>query len=267
MRSAFQLMALLLAVPAAAQERAVLQGRTLDFTTDAPVAEARLELRDARGRRVAVTTSDSAGLFRFDRVVPGDYTLRATAAGFRDVETPSFAAHTGDPVDVVVRMGIDVVPLAPLEVVTRVPPLHRSVALADFTDRAMRRMGGFYILREELEAREPGQVSDLLRTAGSFTVFDGGGGRTMGGTIFNNRTQCQPAVYLDGQLIFAQNRSSGNAQATYETLRPQGAFDAVNSVHWSTLEGVEIYSGVSTVPAQFSGAFAGCGVIALWSRR
>jgi hypothetical protein len=253
MKCALPLMALLLAMPTAAQERAVLQGRTLDYTSDAPVPEARLELRDSRGRGVAFATSDSVGGFRFDRVVPGDYTLRATAAGFRDVETPSFAAHAGVPVDVVVRMGIDVVPLAPLEVVTRAPPLHRNVALSGFLERSTRRVGGTFILREELEQREPRQVSDLLRTVGSFTVFDGQGGRSMGGTIFNNRAQCEPAVYLDGQLI--SNRPGMNA------------FNAANSVHWSSLEGVEVYSGAGTVPAQFAGSRARCGVIAMWSRR
>jgi len=253
MKNAFALMALLLAVPAAAQERAVLLGRTLEFTTDAPVIEARVELRDARGRRVATTTSDSAGAFRFDRVVPGEYTLRVTAAGFRDVHTPAFAAQAGDPVDVVVRMGIDVVPLAPLEVTTRAQPLHRNVALSQFAERATRRVGGTFILREELEAREPRQVSDLLRTVGSFTVFDGGAGRSMGGTIFNNRAQCEPIVYLDGQLI--SNRPGWTA------------FNSVNSVHWSSLEGIEVYSGAATVPAQFSGSRARCGIIALWSKR
>jgi hypothetical protein len=45
----------------------------------------------------------------------------------------------------------------------------------------------------------------------------------VGGTICNNRAQCEPLVYLDGILI--SNRPGMNA------------FNAANSVHWSSLEG------------------------------
>jgi hypothetical protein len=231
----------------------LLTGRTLEFVTDQAVAGARIELLESRGRRIAVATSDSTGVFRFEKVAPGEYSLRASAYGFRDVTTPAFNAAAGEPVDVVVRLGIDVVPLAPLEVVTRPAALHRNVALSGFMERATRTMGGAFVMREELEERSPRQVSDMLRTVGSFTVLDPAGGRSMGGTIFNNRAQCEPLVYLDGILI--SNRPGMNA------------FNAANSVHWSSLEGMELYSGAATVPAQFSGSQARCGVIAMWSRR
>jgi hypothetical protein len=246
-----------MAAPVLAQETVALTGRTLEFTADAAVPHARVELVDASGRRVAVVTSDSSGEFRFDRVRPGEYSIRATAAGFRDVVTPAFAAAAGEPVQILVRMGIDVVPLAPLEVVTRPVQLHANVALAGFLERSMRRMGGAFIQLEEIEERQPRLISDMLRTVGSFTVFDAAGGRSLGGTIFNNRTQCQPAVFIDNRLVYAMSRGRGGWTA----------YDWVNSVHWSEVAGIEIYSGVSNVPAQFSGSTAGCGVIAIWTRR
>lgn len=244
---------LLLAAPAAAQTP--VSGRVLEFTADQPVAAAQVELLDARERRVASTTTDESGAFRFASVRPGSYSIRARSIGYREVATPAFTV-ADEPVSLIVRIAVDAVPLAPLEVVTRPAPLHANLAISDFMERSRRRMGGTFMMIEEIEERQPRHVSDLLRTVGSFTVFDSGG-RSMGGTIFNNRSQCQPTVWIDGQRVFSQNRG-----------RPGGsAFEWVNSVHWSELQGIEIYAGAATIPAQFSGSEARCGVIALWTRR
>jgi hypothetical protein len=243
-----------LAGGAEAQNAGAVVGRVLEFSSDSVVAQARVELLDSRQRRVAMATADAAGAFRFAELRPGTYHLRATASGYREVMTPDLTV-AGEAVHVVVRMGIDVVPLAPLEVTTRPAAAHRNVALAGFLDRAERRMGGAFILLDEIEERQPRHITDLIRVAGSMTVID----HARGGIVLNNRTQCAPSVYIDGRFI------AGSYPGT--SLGGERVFDAINSVHWSQVEGIEVYSGVSTVPAEFSGSRAGCGVVAIWLRR
>jgi hypothetical protein len=161
----------------------------------------------------------------------------------------------GEPLEVLVRLLADAVPLAPLEVLTRRTHVPVNVALAGFHERSRQGRGGTFILREEIDTRQPKDVSDLLATVGSFVVA--------GETVSNNRTQCEPAVFIDGLEV--RNAGSGRV--------PRGrggnaAWAAVNSVHWTEVEGIEAYAGAATIPALFAGARrAGCGVIAIWLRR
>jgi hypothetical protein len=245
-------MALLLcAAGAQAQNAGSIVGRVLEFASDSAVAEVRLELLDARDRSVATTTSDAAGAFQFRAVRAGAYRIRAGAIGYRQVTTP--AVQVGDEtVHVIVRLGIDAVPLAPLEVVGRPAALHANLGVSEFMERAQRNMGGTFIMRDDIEARQPMHVSDMLQTVGSMTVVN----RARGGVIHNARTQCPPAVYVDGVELFPR-RTGGYTNS----------YDAVNSVHWSEVQGMEVYVGAATLPARFSGARSGCGVIAIWTIR
>ncbi|HSJ24331.1 MAG TPA: TonB-dependent receptor [Longimicrobiales bacterium] len=241
------LAATLMPAAASAQAAGAIVGRVLEFTSDSAIADVSVELLDSRQRRVATTTSDATGAFRFLRVRAGTYQLRAASIGYREVLTPEVQV-ADDAVEVIVRMGIDAVPLAPLEVVGRPARLHANLAISDFLERAERKMGGAYILREAIEERQPERVSDLLRTVGSITVVN----HARGGAIHNSRTQCAPSVWIDGIEV---------------SLRFPNAWEAINSLHWSEVQGMEVYPGSASVPAQFSGSRSGCGVIAIWTRR
>jgi hypothetical protein len=45
----------------------------------------------------------------------------------------------------------------------------------------------------------------------------------------------------------------------------RGAIDDL--VHPSLVEGIEAYSGISQLPAQYSGSESACGVVLVWTRR
>jgi hypothetical protein len=179
-----------IAIPAqlSAQTMGGLHGRVLDMMTDVAVAAARVELLDSRQRRVATALSDSAGAFRVPSVRPGEYVLRAEALGYRAVTTPTVQVAAEEATEVIVRLGVDVVSLAPLEILARPQPVHREIGVVGFMERGERRMGGVFIMREEIEERQPDRVSELLRMAGGFTILDGRRG-PRGGKVFNNRSQ------------------------------------------------------------------------------
>src|SRR5688572_16142503 len=79
LRSAASVLLLATAVPAAvaAQGTAIVQGRIFDEFSASGVPAAIVELR---GRGTRVTAED--GVFRFDRVRPGSYTLSISALGY-----------------------------------------------------------------------------------------------------------------------------------------------------------------------------------------
>ena len=232
-------------------QSALLVGHTVDFNSEMPIAGASVEAVDDRGRRVASATTDSAGAFRFSALDPGSYQLRARAAGYREVLTPPIELGDAGVTDVVVRLGADAIPLAPLEVRARPSMPHRNVALSAFLQRAERRMGGVFIMPDEIERRSPRYVTDLLATTAGMVVQQD--------LLMNQRTQCAPTVYLDGVRLNHQPKTSAAALAE--------AFEVANLVPPAALEGIEVYRGAATVPGEFGGPRAACGVILLWTKR
>ncbi|HUF67441.1 MAG TPA: carboxypeptidase-like regulatory domain-containing protein [Longimicrobiales bacterium] len=240
---------------AQAQVVTVLSGRTLDFVSEAPIATVEIELLDARQRRIASTISDSAGRFRFERHQSGSWQLRARSIGYQTVLTPPVDIAAGDTVDVVIRLGVDAVPLAPLEVVARAEPVHRHPGLAAFYRRVGRDLGGRFVLRAEIDERNQRLVTDLLTTTGVHVIGNPSGGDV---GLYMKRLGCAPVVYLDGAPVGGGGRGPGDGKGAYEAANLLLPFD---------VEGIEVYAGPATIPPEFGGSSGACGVIAIWTRR
>ena len=85
---------------------ATIQGNTLT-STNGPLGDALVRLRDARtGRVVSTTTSDSAGLFEFRVGDPGSYVVELLARDQTTVVAASqiLNVHSGELVSAIVRL-------------------------------------------------------------------------------------------------------------------------------------------------------------------
>ena len=77
--------------------------------------------------------------------------------------------------------------------------------------------------------------------------------------LVSRRYNCAPMVYLDNaRLTHESDRNS--ALAILEAGR------AVNMVHPLDVAGIEVYAGGATVPGQYGGSTARCGVIVIWTK-
>lgn len=224
-----------------------VDGRVILATTEQPLAAVHIELRTANDIRVASALTDSAGRFRVQASRTGALTLTASLIGYQSAETV-LDVTAGERVDVVIRMSEQAITLDPIQVEAR--SMVSMGALAGYYDRVERyqRMGlGRIVTRDQIEARNAIDVTDLLRMVPRVRISTG---RGRGDVYFNSGMGgCVPKVYLDGVLA---NRNS-----------PASVNDMVSP---GELEGVEVYQGL----AQMSGEFydvAGCGVILLWTRR
>lgn len=240
-----------------------LRGQVLDEETGEGVAGVEVTFLDARERARARVITDSLGLFRMSRVPAGPFALRTSRIGYADVTTPRWTLDRADTLIVEIRIAQDAVPLAPLEIVARARPAPSAV-LDDFRWR-MERGHGTYFGRAEIVQRNPGYITDLLRTVPGVRVVSTGRGRTdmhveMGRALpGQGGGACPVQVFLDGQLV------TPYIGRTRRTVDPGFAIDDLVSP--SDLEGVEVYRGLSTVPAEFMTPEARCGVVALWTRR
>jgi hypothetical protein len=241
-----------------------LRGQVLDEETGEGVAGVEVIFLDARERGRARAITDSLGLFRLSRVPAGRFSLRASRIGYADVTTPQWSLARADTLIVEIRIAQDAVLLAPLEIVARARPAPSAV-LDDFRWR-MERGHGTYFGRAEIVQRNPGYITDLLRTVPGVRVVSTGRGRAdmhveMGRALpGQGGGACPVQVFLDGRLV-----TPYVGGGTRRTVDPGFAIDDLVSP--SDLEGVEVYRGVSTVPAEFMTPEARCGVVALWTRR
>lgn len=259
-RALWGLLALAGLTPAAAsgqarQDSVLLQGRVVEEHTGEPIAFASLRIMDRDLRLLGRAESDRAGRFSYAvRKQPGVY-LEVQRIGYEETLAPFLWFDGHDHFELEVRLDREVVLHAPLEVVGR--RRAESPVLEAFRHRT--RMGmGYYVTRDQIEARNPSRVTDLLAEAPGVRLTSSGlgfrrvvemrGGASSGG--------CPVQVYIDGMHL-NDNEGPPDVQvvAIDDFVSPESVF------------GIEIYRGLSTVPAEFLNTYARCGVVALWTLR
>lgn len=235
------------AAPAEAQVR--MQGRVIAETTEEPIAGATVVLMDLDGRRIQQRVTDENGRFSFFVRRTAAVQLRTTHAGFAETTTPRLHFDEFDVFAIEIRMDPAAALLAPLEVTARSSV--RSRMLDGFEHRRTATPGVFFT-QEDVEKRKPGYVTDLLATVPGVRLLSSGGGarRTVVMGRAAGNPDCPAQVYVDGLLM---NRDS--EFAIDDVVSPQ-------AVH-----GIEVYRGISTVPADFLSSAATCGVVVIWTRR
>lgn len=249
----FLVVFLLLPNPALGQVRIV--GRVIEDQSGLPIGFTDITIRSPGGSTLGRVETDEFGNFEF--TVRRGYGVRISAAriGYRENTTPLLYFDNHRLLQVEVRLDPEAILLAPLEI----------VAWSEIIDNAMlegywRRVDtglGFYITREEVEARNPGFVSDLLRDVPGLQLSGGTvGARPSVRMVRASNRNCATQIFIDGFLANPRG-------VTGDPLD----FRIDDVVSPASVEGIEVYRGLSTVPPEFLNPDAACGVIAVWTRR
>lgn len=216
-------------------------GELLGTVRDAqgvPLAGAMIEVAGTR----AATTSGTDGSFRLQRVPAGRRTIQARRIGFHPAETSLLLPEgRGATFDIVMQRATPI-----LDAVFVQGTAQRThLRLAGFYGRRDKGLGHFFT-REDIDRRAPMRTTDLLRTIPGVRLRMLDAGRSM---LFFRGASCPPMVWVDGTPLAA-------AYFDPDLITPH------------TIEGIEVYSGPSTVPPQFSESrqMGSCGAIIIWSR-
>lgn len=218
------------------------------------------------GLNVAVTDSDGAFWLPSLQLLWGSNLLEFRKLGY----TPKQAEVWTSTEDAELDIEIELMPLA-----LRMPEV---VVEGDRTTYHYGRMRGFirrsrtglghYITRQNIVEEQPLVVSDLLRSVPGVAVSPTSGGSVV--EILRRTTlagDCKPTILVDGirlndvkaqEMRFTDSDGAGIRQG-----RDLNIDDLVDPVD---VEGIEVYTGPATTPAELSMLDAGCGVIVIWTR-
>ncbi len=246
-------LALLGSAPSAGAQL-LLQGRVLDDRTNEPIAAVTVSLRDGEGRRLSQRITNAGGEFRFNVSSSAPLLIEAVRIGYRRAISAPIQIDRYDSLAIEIRLDVEAVLLAPVEVVSR---SRRDVSptLSRYMDRRVSSLN-WSVGRDEIAKQGVSRVSDLLATAPGVAIHRR--------VVYMGRAEnCPAQIYIDG---FHINRPVGavpgrRAQATSEL------FPIDDLVHPSAVEGIEVFQGISRVPAEFLSPGAVCGVVAIWTRR
>jgi len=193
------------------------------------------------GRGIRALSEENGG-YHLRGVEVGNHRLRIRRLGFRptvmDLEVPS-----GGLADVEIQLVQLVQQLTPVSVLARRDAF--EYRLEGFYERRDRKVGHF-VSRERIERTHSFSFTDLLREIPGVKIRPIG---SITKAVRLRGASCPPLVFLDGTPATA-------AEFDLESIDP------------GMVEGVEVYSGSATVPAEFAGPrnLDRCGVVAIWSR-
>jgi hypothetical protein len=233
--------------PAAAQVH--LFGRVADERTGAPIAGAHVVLMDHTGRRLAARTVGDDGEFAFFVRRHGRYFLTGSMFGYRENTSPGLNLGEHGIVSVELRLDPEAVLLAPLEVMARAES-RTSPVLANFEARLHSGLGTF-VTRDEITRLGPARVTDVLVTLPGVYLENVGGAGHSRVVHMSRAVGCAAQIFVDG---FLMNRMAG-------------AISVDDVVSPASVEGIEVYRGLASMPAEFLTPEARCGVVAIWTRR
>lgn len=205
-----------------------------------PLVEATIEGAAQR------TRTDATGHFQLRANRRDTLTLLLRHVGYEPMAVTLRAEHLrGD--TVLLRMDRTAQALEAVRI--RGTDLRSPLGLGGFDERRTRGIGTF-VTREEIERRQTNRLSDVLRGRRGLTLVrtPTGGYGVRFGLASGRQRRCIPDLWIDGQ-------------------RARGM--EIDDIPASTVEGIELYSSIATVPFQFSTSGAGterCGTIVVWSR-
>jgi hypothetical protein len=257
---------------ASAQAQTVVSGTVTDGVTDTGIASARVNLLRENGALIRTVYTDADGVFTFQLSSGGRHRLSADRAGYLRAVSPVFEVKADHETTVVLRLVVDAILLAPLEIVAR-SSASRNPTLSGFYARMQRGLIGHFLTREDIAQRGASHVADLVATAPGVRVQRarrGGGWMIYMGRALPSAGGCPAQIFIDGLLM---NRRIANVQwdpagnPVSVEQREDVDFSLDEVVSPAILEGIEVYNGVAGVPAEFLNADSRCGVVLIWTRR
>jgi len=239
----------------------VFRGRVIDARTATPLRDVTVVLTSGRDT-VARARSDSSGAFQAtgDTAAREKFVAHFTRIGYR---ADSTAARVADAFPLRVAM----TPVGAANALAAVI-VRDSTARTGFEQRARRSSGGKYIRAADIVKRKPNRTSELFRSYPGVRLDDSSGVTQLVSLRSMRETGAVSRDLGDGARMPASDaRRCVLRVATDGRLMPIDF--SVDDIRPEDIEGIELYLGAATIPAEFSSVQhdAPCGVIMIWTKK
>lgn len=243
-----------------AVEAQVVYGEVTDGPSGVPIAGVRLQLRDLEGRVVASADSDDEGRFELQAPAGGLYSLHAERIGYSSFRSDAVSIADGGSIEVLVRLGVEAIPLAPF-VVLADSQIRRGRAAEFERRRNDPTVGGHFLDSSDIRSRPTATPTQLLRALPSVDLY-----RVQ--TVDNPMGPDRSLIYLPGSrggslrsgMCLAQVFVNGIAMRQTQ----DGHFTVDDMLQGAPLLGVELYTRAAAAPVEFRGT-GECGVVLYWT--
>jgi hypothetical protein len=232
--------------PVAGQgQPARIHGLVIEYGRGTPVSEVTVSLLPVGLRAI----SDAGGRFVLRDIPPGRWEMRLERIGYVTRVDTAYIGE-GAPVNITVALATQPVPLGPIEVEVR----SRELELAGVYDRRDRIRTAHFFNAAQIENLRVPLMTDLFHRMPSMKVIDYGPGRRV--VRFNRASfagaACEPAFFIDGQLIRDNLSDAGGAVLDFNRVPPE------------QIAVLEVYVGALT-PLEFRQN--DCGAVLVWTKR
>jgi hypothetical protein len=244
--------------------RAVVDGVVTD-TSLAPLGDVSVGIL---GSAIQVRSLEN-GRFQILDLRPGSYRLFARRVGFEPALT-QIEVGQGD----TVRISLALTPTTTALDTVRVRGEQLTPRMREFEER--RKFGvGQFMTGDQIHARNPLTVTDLMRTFLGVKIMETGGGggsyryylASARGSIMTVPAPPEPVPGLGGVRNPGIQAALGCFMEIYiDDVHISTPIDLNTLPPPASIAGIEVYSGVSEIPLQFRGLGAMCGVVLIWTK-
>jgi TonB-dependent Receptor Plug Domain len=257
------------ALPSIARAQVVVRGVLYDDATGSAVTGAVMLIDPHSDAAVVHAATDSAGAFSL-QTRDGVYQIAAVRPGYVSVLSAPVPLQNGERLTIRVPIAQTGDPQHKIGVVEHIRPgqsnaVRGQEALNGTGFEGRRSVGmGLHYTRQQLENTGRETLGDFLQTVPGISMRDPNSTSSLqmtrtGGIppmTFTGSTMssCHVGWFIDGQRVDLPGRSDPLT-------------DGLGSMRLESIEAVEVFRGISEMPAQFAEPDLRCGVVALWLRR
>jgi hypothetical protein len=243
-----------------------VRGSVRDAGSKQPIPAALIAVLGADGRALAATTSGSDGTFVVAWRTKEAVRLRVERLGYVTVTSKPFLLETADTVQSTIQLGVDAIPVDPV-IVQRAEIVHDVSGDMAAVQRRMKLGIGRFIQRQAIEDSRASKVSELLELLPGVKLIKD----PISPNIVNAYSSLNVMHPSDLSRSRRNQRPSDSGSCPMLLFLDGKPFKlnslGVNIVHAQDIAVIEVYRGLSEVPAELSTDLARCGVIAIWLKK
>lgn len=260
-------------LPATVSAQAAIRGMLVDDSTGAIVRGTVMLVDPASNAPIVHVVADANGAFEL-KAASGTYQIAAVRAGYQSVLSAPIHLENGERMTVRIPISTNGDPQHNISVLEHVRPDPNAVKAAqdlreasDMGGFARRKMlgTGLHYTRAQLDKSEVSTLGEFLQSVPGFMVGSPSAtssmnlSRNMGSPLTNGMPgnlsgPCRLGWFVDGHRIDLPGR---NDPLT----------DGLGSLPLESIDGIEIFRGLSEMPPEFAEPDLRCGAVAIWTRK